>query len=69
VSGYHGSNDGAISREVGEGLEPTSAIVFEHVPFEGGRVRMVNEFLEMFQRDLGRGRRAPQVPEVVLPES
>ena len=52
---YHGSNDDAISREVAKGLEP---------PFKGGsvkRVGVVDELLEIFQGDLGRGRGMPQV--------
>ncbi len=64
MSGYHGGNDDAISREVTKGLKPTSVIFFECVPFEEGsveRVCIVNEFLEIFQGDLGRGRGTPQV--------
>jgi len=69
VNGYHGGNDDAISRKVAKGLEPTSAILFERVPFEEGsveRVCIVNEFLEIFQGDLGRGRGTPQVLEETI---
>jgi hypothetical protein len=64
VSGYHGGNDDAISCEVTKGLKPTSAIFFKGVPFKEGsveRVCIVNEFLEILQGDLGRGRGTPQV--------
>jgi hypothetical protein len=69
VSGYHSSNEDAISREVAKGLEPTRAIFFECVPFEERSVEgvcIVNEFLEVFQGDLGRGRRTPQVLEETM---
>jgi len=69
VSGYHGGNDDEILRKVAKGLEPTSAIFFECVPFEEGSVEcvcIVNEFLEIFQGDLGCGRGMPQVLEKTI---
>ena len=66
MGGYHGSNDDAIPREVAKGLEPTRAIILERIPFEEGGVKcvgVVDEFLEIFQGDLRRGRGTPQVLE------
>jgi hypothetical protein len=54
---------------VAEGLKPTRAIFFERIPFEESSVkcvRVVNEFLEAFQGDLGRGGRMSQVPEETI---
>ena len=69
MSRYHGGNDDEISHEVAKGLKPTSAIFFERVPFEEGSVEcvcIVNEFLEIFQGDLGCGRGMPQVLEETI---
>ena len=55
MNGYHGSNDNVISHEVTKGLEPTSMLFFEGVPFEEGSIEcvcIVNEFLEIFQGNL-----------------
>jgi len=54
--GYHGSNDDAISCKVIKGLGPTCMIILERIPFEEGSVKcvgIVDEFLEIFQGDLG----------------
>ena len=62
--GYHGSNDDAISCKVIKGLRPTCMIILECIPFEEGRVKcvgVVDEFLEIFQGNLGCRRGTLQV--------
>ena len=62
--GYHGSNNDAISCEVIKGLRPTRAIILECIPFEEGSVKcigIVDEFLEIFQGNLGCRRGTLQV--------
>jgi hypothetical protein len=64
VSGYHGRNDDAISREVAESLEPIGTVVRKRVPFEECGVKgvcIVDKLLEIFKCNLGSERRTPQV--------
>ena len=55
---YHGSNDNVILCKVIKGLGPTCVIILERIPFKEGSVKcvgIVDEFLEIFQDDPGRG--------------
>jgi len=50
------TNDDTISCKVIKGLGPTHAIILERIPFEEGSVKcvgVVDEFLEIFQGNLG----------------
>jgi hypothetical protein len=66
---HRGSNNNTISREVAKRLEPTHAIGLKCVLFEEGRVEsvsVINEFLKIFQGNLGSEGRPPQVLEKAI---
>ena len=59
VSVYYDGNGNEISHMVAKGLKLTCAVFFVQIPLEESsakHVRIVSEFLEIFQGDLGRGR-------------
>lgn len=65
----HHGNDDAIPCKVTESLEPTSTIIQETIPLEKRCVEavcIIDKFLNVFQGNLGREGRAPQILEEAI---